>query len=35
MGFDTAYMVRRESLVLVLVEQGDGFQIISLAAPEN
>jgi hypothetical protein len=35
MGFDTAYMVQRESLVLVLVEQGDGYQIISLAAPEN
>jgi hypothetical protein len=35
MGFATAYMVRRESLVLVMVEEASGFKIISLAAPEN
>jgi hypothetical protein len=35
MGFNTAYMVRRETLVLVMAEQAGGLKIISLAAPEN
>jgi hypothetical protein len=36
MGYDTVYLVRRESLVLALIEEADGgFKIISLAAPEN
>jgi hypothetical protein len=35
MGFDACYMVRRESLVLVIVDMGGQWKIVTLAAPES